>query len=89
MGNAEVAFRKSGVVTITCGLIGDARLSYLRTWPHVRPWYMSRTQLAVRSIPDAARVAEIFADAAETRVSQPRVSRIDSYQGANGAVAAE
>ncbi len=89
IGNAGLATRKSGFGTVTFELIGDTRLSYLMTWPHVRPWYISRTQPAFRSIPDAARVAEIFADAAETRVSQPKVQRIDPNQGASGAVAAE
>ena len=89
IGNADAAIRKSGLGTITFELTGDTRLSYLMTWPHVRPWYMARTQPAFRSIPDAARVAEIFADAAETRVFQPKLSRIDPHQGAPSAVAAE
>ena len=39
---------KSGLGTITFELIGETRLSYLMTWPHVRPWHMSRTQPAFR-----------------------------------------
>jgi len=61
--------------TITFELIGETRLSYLMTWPHVRPWHMSRTQPAFRSIPDAERVAALFAEAAETRVSMPKVAQ--------------
>jgi len=56
------------------------------TWPHVRPWYMSRTQPALRSIPDAEKVARIFAEAAETRISEPRVARVENH---GNAVAAE
>lgn len=89
IGNADVALRKSGHGTITFELLGETRLSYLMTWPHVRPWYMSRTQPALRAIPDAAQVAKIFADAAETRVSEPRVEKVDPQQGADGAVPAE
>jgi len=59
------------------------------TWPHVRPWYIARTQPAFRSIPNAAQVAQLFAEAAETRVSTPQVARIDPDQGTSGAVAAE
>ena len=55
--------------------MGDTRLSYLVCWPHVRPWHMSRTQPALRCIPDAARVAQMLSEAAETRVSQPVVTR--------------
>ena len=72
-----MALRKSGLGTITFELIGETRLSYLMTWPHVRPWYMSRTQPAFRSIPDAERVAALFAEAAETRVSMPKVTQRD------------
>ncbi len=76
IGNANASVRKSGIGTIAFELTGQTRLSYLMTWPHVRPWYMAKTQPAFRAIPDAARVAEIFAEAAETRVSQPQVTRI-------------
>ena len=76
IGNAAVKLRKSGMGSITFEMIGDARLSYLMTWPHVRPWHMMRTQPSFRAIPDAARVAAIFAEAAETRVSQPVVTRV-------------
>ena len=89
IGTAQASVRKSGFGTITFELIGDTRLSYLMTWPHVRPWHVSRTQPAFRSIPDAARVAKLFADAAETRVSEPKISRIDPDHGQAGAVAAE
>ena len=65
--------------------LGDTRLSYLMCWPHVRPWHMAKTQPALRCIPDAARVAQILSDAAETRVSQPTVTRT----APTGAVAAE
>lgn len=76
IGNAQAAVRASGLGTITFEMIGDTRLSYLMTWPHVRPWHMRRTQPAFRSIPDAARVAAIFADAAETRVFMPQVTSV-------------
>lgn len=89
IGTAQAAVRKSGIGTITFELIGETRISYLMTWPHVRPWHFSRTQPAFRAIPDAARVAKIFAEAAETRVSEPKISRIDLNQGHSGAVAAE
>lgn len=76
IGNATARIRKSGIGTIAFELTGETRLSYLMTWPHVRPWYMSRTQPAFRAIPNAEHVAGIFAEAAETRVNEPRVERI-------------
>ncbi|SLN32259.1 photosynthetic complex putative assembly protein PuhB [Roseisalinus antarcticus] len=74
IGNATCVIRKNGVGTVAFETIGDDRISYLMTWPHVRPWYF-RTQPALRCIPDAAKVAEIFAEAAQARVSQPRSKR--------------
>jgi len=85
IGNAGLDVKKSGHGTLAFELIGDTRFSYMMTWPHVRPWYMSKTQPAFRSIPDAHAVAEIFAQAAEARVHEPKVARAASAS----AVAAE
>ncbi len=87
IGTAKLDLKPSGNGTLAFELIGDTRVSYLMTWPHVRPWYMSRTQPALRCIPDATTVARIFAQAAETRISEPRVERITEH-GSN-AIAAE
>ena len=90
IGNAQAAVRKSGLGTITFELIGDTRLSYLMTWPHVRPWHMRRTQPAFRSIANAAHVAQLFADAAETRVSMPVVTSVSEERHApSTSIAAE
>ena len=87
IGTAKLDLKPSGHGTLAFELIGETRISYLMTWPHVRPWRMARTQPALRCIPDAEKVARIFADAAETRISQPQVSRIATHDG--DAVAAE
>lgn len=90
IGNATLSVGKAGHGTIAFELIGDTRLSYVMTWPHVRPWFMARTQPALRCIPDAATVARIFAEAAETRVSEPETIRIVAEPNTGGlAVAAE
>lgn len=88
IGNAQLDARKGGTGTLTFELIGDTRLSYAMTWPHVRPWRMARTQPALRCIPDAAKVAAIFAEAAETRVAEPKVAITNTNTG-SAAVAAE
>ena len=77
IGSASVDLKKAGTGTIALQTLGETRLSYLVCWPHVRPWYMSKTQPALRCIPDAARVAQMLAEAAETRVSEPVVTRGD------------
>ncbi len=87
IGTAQADVKKDGTGTIAFETIGDTRISYLMTWPHVRPWKMARTQPALRCIPDAANVARLFAEAAETRISQPQVKRTQQPDG--NAVAAE
>lgn len=73
--NAGVSASKNGTGTIAFELMDNTRVSYMMTWPHARPWHFRQTQPAFRSIPGARRVAEIFAEAAETRVSEPQVTR--------------
>lgn len=76
IGTAQLDARKGGTGTLTFELIGQTRFSYLMTWPHVRPWAMTRTQPALRCIPDAQTVAAIFAAAADARVSEPKLERV-------------
>lgn len=77
IGNAGLDARKSGHGTLAFELIGETKLSYIMTWPHVRPWYMARTQPALRCIPEAHKVAALFAEAAETRIGMPQLSRVE------------
>jgi hypothetical protein len=76
IANASLQLRKTGHGSIALETLGETRLSYLMTWPHVRPWYMRRTQPALRAIPDAAHVAELIATAAATQVAMPKVTRV-------------
>ena len=84
---ADLDLHKPGHGTIALRTIGTARLSYMIMWPHVRPWHMKHTRPALRCIPDAAKVAAILAEAAETRVSQPTIARAPMMSDAS--VAAE
>ena len=74
IGSAAVDLRRSGSGTIALTTLGDTRLSYLVCWPHVRPWRANPTQPALRCIPEAARVADLLSEAAETRMNQPVVA---------------
>ena len=75
IGNASLALKSDGTGTIALETLGETRISYLVCWPHVRPWHLAKSQPALRSIPDAARVAKILADAAEIRLNEPVVTR--------------
>lgn len=82
--SAALDLRKGGTGTVALKLVPGGRLAYLVCWPHVRPWYFI-TQPALRCIPDAQRVARLLADAAETRLTQPVLTRTS----ATSAIAAE
>jgi hypothetical protein len=75
IGAANLAVKPNGTGTIALQTLGDTRISYLVCWPHVRPWHINRTQPALRAIPEAARVAHLLAEAAETRLNQPVVTQ--------------
>lgn len=86
IGAAHLAARRNGTGTIALETLGETRISYLVCWPHVRPWRFARTQPALRSIRNAAKVAQIISEAAEMRLSEPVVVR---EAGAAPAMAAE
>lgn len=76
IASADLRRGRGGTGTIALDLMGDTKLGYLVCWPHVRPWRMRKPQPALRSIPDAERVAQILAEAAETRVAEPQIARV-------------
>lgn len=67
--------------TIALETKGETRISALVLWPHLRPWYLSKTQPALRCIPDAAAVAALLSEAAQTRLAQPTISRDPAFAG--------
>jgi len=93
IGAADLDLRRDGTGTIALATLGETRISGLVLWPHMRPGHWSKTQPALRSIPDAAQIARLLADAAEARLSAPRISRTaaasEPSPGAFAPVAAE
>ncbi len=75
IANADLHLNRDGTGTIALDLLGETRLSFLVCWPHARPWRMRKTQPALRCIPDAEKVAQLLAEAAEARVSTPQLAR--------------
>ena len=74
--NAALDLRNGGTGTIALQVSRAAKLSYMAMWPHVRPRHVRHPEPALRAIPDAQRVAGILAQAAETHVSQPVLTRM-------------
>lgn len=64
----------TGTGTIALELVQGQHISYLALWPHLRPGFARKVQPAFRCIPDAAQVARILSDAAQTRINEPVVS---------------
>ncbi len=89
IGTAKLDLRKTGTGTIVLETLGDTKISYLVAWPHVRPWHLSKTQPALRCIPDAARVARLLSDAAEQRLSMPVISRKNDAATPSGVLASK
>lgn len=92
--NAALDLGKDGTGTIALEpKVGGGRMvSYLVLWPHVRPWHTRWPEPSLRAIPDAQNVADILADAAETRMAKPEIRRFDDTKTASapaGVVAAE
>ncbi|MEM6625031.1 MAG: photosynthetic complex putative assembly protein PuhB [Pseudomonadota bacterium] len=88
VANAMLDLRKDGTGTIALETMGAMRLSYLMCWPHIRPWHIRDAQPALRCIPDAERVAGLLSDAAEARVSIPKIVRATAIPS-HSSVAAE
>jgi hypothetical protein len=82
VAGASLDLRRGGHGTVALATGGDTRLSYLVLWPHVRPWRARHTEPALRCIPDAALVAQILADAAETRLNMPVVGPVGALPAA-------
>lgn len=76
IARADLSTRKNGTGTIALEMLGETKFSYLILWPHCRPGHLRITKPALRSIPDAATVAALLSDAAETRLSQPVIERL-------------
>ncbi len=74
LASADLSLNRDGSGTIALRLADTTKLSYLVCWPHVRPWRMRVTQPALRSIPDAERIAALLAGAAEARMGRGPVS---------------
>jgi len=55
VGTAKLDVKRSGTGTLAFELIGETRISYLMSWPHVRPWHIARSQPALRCIPEAEK----------------------------------
>ena len=77
IGNVAVRTYRDGTGDVPLTLSGE-RVSYIALWPHVRPWRTARPEPMLRTVPDAARVAKILANAlAQASSERPAVVNIE------------
>ena len=60
---AALRLHKDGTGDLPLSLAAEQRASYVVLWPHVRPWRLSSPEPMLRSVPEAARVAELLGQA--------------------------
>ncbi|MBN8494664.1 MAG: PH domain-containing protein [Burkholderiales bacterium] len=53
----------SGTGDLPLALLPPDHIAYLHLWPHARPWHLARPQPMLRSVPEAARVAQLLSQA--------------------------
>lgn len=76
--SADLRRDGDGTGDIPLVLRGPERIAYLHLWPHARPWRVARPQPMLRSVPDAAAVAQLLAAAwskANGTPAQPAAAR--------------
>lgn len=86
---AALDLRRGGTGTIALRMVAGTRIAALTLWPHMRPWRLGRPEPALRCIPDAAEVARLLAEAAESRLARPVVTRTPAPAPRAAAVPAE
>ena len=57
---AALRLHADGTGDLPLSLAAEQRASYVVFWPHVRPWRFRSPEPMLRSVPDAARVAELL-----------------------------
>jgi len=60
---AHLRPRGDGHGDIALELGGERMLGVVLLWPHLRPWRFTRPQPMLRAVPDAARLAQLIAEA--------------------------
>lgn len=59
---ADLSERANGTGNIPLQTAPGSRVSYLVTWPHVRPWHFRQPQPMLRALPQARHVAGLIAE---------------------------
>jgi hypothetical protein len=76
IANADLRSNRDGSGDIPLRIIDTQRVSYVLLWPHIRPWYLSRPEPMLASVPDVANVAAKLTEAVKAQVDASAVSLV-------------
>jgi hypothetical protein len=80
---AGLHVEKDGSGDIPLTLAGDDRIAWLNLWLHARPWRLARPEPMLRSVPRAAHVARLLAEAWSAQSGLPAMTQaLDASAGA-------
>jgi hypothetical protein len=76
---ASVRVYDDGTGEIPLALEPKQHIAYLHLWPHAKPFHINRPEPSLRSVPDAAKVAEILSRAliAASNESHSRAASVE------------
>lgn len=63
IATAGLHLDSNGTGDLPLALLPPDHIAYLHLWPHARPWHLARPQPMLRSVPEAARVAQLLSQA--------------------------
>lgn len=81
VGAAAVRRHRDGTGDLPLSLVGADRIAYLHLWPNARPWRLRQPEPMLRSVPEAARVAEILRRALSAAAGLPSQARLGEDAG--------
>jgi Bacterial PH domain len=71
---AALNSHKNGTGDIALSVTGPLKLAYLNLWPNARPWHVSKTEPAMRSVPNGIEVATLLAQAMSGATVRPLIA---------------
>jgi hypothetical protein len=74
---AGLRLYRDGSGDIPLSLAEGERISFPVLWPHVRPWRLTRAEPMLRSVPEAAQVARVLAQALVLAAAQHSPGPVD------------
>jgi len=78
LASAGARIFPDGTGDVSLALTNGQRIAYLHLWPHARPFCVKQPEPTLRSVPDAAKVAEILRRAVIAGVDPTQVAMTES-----------